>query len=248
MGANIEIVVIGFHITQRNLLPRISKIEIQDALVIGTRISVFRGELDEVIKGTLANQRTVKQHNRGLEIIGAPIPRINTNRIGELVFQSPLVAGIGVRMGHQFAGFLGFQDGRNGRIDLGPAIHVEDVVPLPEERCENMELVVLEQFESALAARGVRFLYGGKRFRGKNDVGAMTDLDLVGVFHDEWMRIHGGQIVADDEDNGATIIADFNEVTASGDELVQVAEITHEYDGNRHLENLLGLRLYFVCR
>lgn len=75
----------------------------------------------------------------------------------------------------------------------------------------------------------------------------MADLDLVGVFHDEWMRIHGGQIVADDEDNGAAIITDFNEVAASGDELVQVSEITDEYNGNRHLENLLVLRLYFVC-
>ena len=76
----------------------------------------------------------------------------------------------------------------------------------------------------------------------------MTDLDLVGMFYDEWMRIHGGQIVADNKDDGAVIIADFNEVAASGDELVQVAEITYEYNGNRHLENLLGLRLYFVCR
>lgn len=75
----------------------------------------------------------------------------------------------------------------------------------------------------------------------------MTDLDLVGMFYDEWMRIHGGQIVADDEDNGSAIIADFNEVAATRDKLVQVSEITHEYNGNRHLENLLGLRLYFVC-
>ena len=111
-----------------------------------------------------------------------------------------------------------------------------------------MELVVLEQFEPALAAGGIRFLYGRVGFGGKNDVGAMTNLDLVGMFHDEWMRIHGGQIVADDEDDGAAIIADFNEIAASGYELVQVAEITDEYDGNRHLENLLGLRLYFVCR
>ena len=151
-------------------------------------------------------------------------------------------------MRNQFAEFLGCQDGRDGRINLGPAIHIKDVVPLPEERRENMELVVLEQFESALAAGSVRFLYGRVGFGGKNDVGAMADLDLVGMFHDEWMRIHGGQIVADDEDNGAAIITDFNEVATSGDELVQVAEITDEYDGNRHLENLLGLRLYFVCR
>lgn len=164
MGANIEIIVIGFHITQRNLLPRISKIEVQNPLVIGTRVRVFRGELDEIVKGGVANQRTVKQHNRGLEIIGASIPRINTNITGELVFQSPLVAGIGVRMGDQFAGLLGFQDGRNGRINLGPAIHIEDVVPLPEKWREHMELVVLEQFESALSARGVRFLYGREGF------------------------------------------------------------------------------------
>lgn len=76
----------------------------------------------------------------------------------------------------------------------------------------------------------------------------MVNLELVGVLHDEWMRIHGGQIVTDDEDDGTTIIADFNKVAASGDELVQVSEITDEYNGNRHLENLLGLRLYFVCR
>lgn len=164
LGANIEIVVIGFHITKRNLLPRISKIEVQNALVIGTRVGVFCGELDELVKGTLANQRTMKQHNRGLEIIGATIPLTNTNSIGKLVFQSPLVAGIGIRMRHQFAGFLGFQDGRNGRINLGPAIHIKNIVPLPEERRENMELVVLEQFEPALAAGGVRFLYGSKCF------------------------------------------------------------------------------------
>ena len=111
-----------------------------------------------------------------------------------------------------------------------------------------MELVVLEQFEPALAAGGIRFLYGRVGLGGKNDVGAMTNLDLVGMFHDEWVCIYGGQIVADDEDDGAAIIADFNEIAASGYELVQVAEITDEYDGNRHLENLLGLRLYFVCR
>lgn len=151
-------------------------------------------------------------------------------------------------MSYHFAGLLGFQDGRNGRINLGSAIHVEDVVPLSEERCENMELVVLEQFEPALATCGVRFLYGRERFGGKNDVGAMADLDLVGVFHDEWVCIYGGQIVADDENDGPAVIADFNEIVASGDELVQVAEVTNEYDGNRHLENLLEMRLYFVCR
>jgi len=247
LRANIEIVVIGFHITQRNLFPRIGKIEIQDALVIGTRVGVFRGELDELVKGGVANQRTMKKHNRGLEVIGTPIPRTNTNIIGELVFQSPLVAGIGVRMSHQFAGFLGCQDGRNGRINLGPAIHIENVVPLPEERRENMELVVLEQFESTLAARGVRFLYGREGFGGKNDVGAMAHLDLVGVLHDEWVRVHSGQIVAYNEHNGSAIIADFNEAAASGDELIQVAEVTDEYDGNRHLENLLGLRLYLYA-
>ena len=75
----------------------------------------------------------------------------------------------------------------------------------------------------------------------------MADLDLTRVFQDEWMRVHGGQIVADDEDDGASIIADFNQVGASGDKLVQVAEVTHEHDGTRHLVIIGGLRLYFVC-
>jgi hypothetical protein len=151
-------------------------------------------------------------------------------------------------MSHQFAGFLGCQDGRNGRINLGPAIHIKNIVPFPKERRENMELVVLEQFESTLAARGICFLYGREGFGGKNDVGAMANLDLVGVFHDEWVRVHSGQIVANNEHNGTTIITNFNEAAASGDELIQVAEVTDEYNGNRHLENLLVLRLYFVCR
>ena len=75
----------------------------------------------------------------------------------------------------------------------------------------------------------------------------MADLDLVCMFQDEWMRVHGGQIIADNEDDGASIIADFNQVGTSGDELVQVAEVTHEHDGARHLEIIGGLRLYFVC-
>jgi hypothetical protein len=75
----------------------------------------------------------------------------------------------------------------------------------------------------------------------------MADLDLTRVFQDEWMRIHRGQIVTDDEDDGTSIIADFNQVGASGDELVQVAEVTHERDGTRHLVIIGRLRLYFVC-
>ena len=75
----------------------------------------------------------------------------------------------------------------------------------------------------------------------------MADLDLVGMFQDEWMRVHGGQIIADNEDDGAAIITDFNQIGASGHELVQVAEVTHEHDGTRHLVIIGGLRLYFVC-
>jgi hypothetical protein len=84
-----------------------------------------------------------------------------------------------------------------------------------EKRRENMELVVLEQFESAFATCDVCFLYFRVDIWRKCDIGAMADLDLVGVFQDEWMRVHGGQIVADDEDDGASIIADFNQIGAS---------------------------------
>jgi len=84
-----------------------------------------------------------------------------------------------------------------------------------EKRRENMELVVLEQFEPAFAACNICFLYFRVDILRKYDIGAMADLDLVGVFQDEWMRIHRGQIVADDEDDGASIIADFNQVGTS---------------------------------
>jgi hypothetical protein len=78
--------------------------------------------------------------------------------------------------------FHSLQNGRNVVVYFRPAINIENVAPMLEERREQVVFVVLEQFVSELATLAIRVVYFSRNLFRKCNVREVFNHDLFVLF------------------------------------------------------------------
>jgi len=104
---NVEIVEVSVGVAEWDLRPFVfyaNEIEIQNTLIVCPAHRILLGQLAQILKCVILDNRRVEQHNRGLKIIHVQVPPFSQIFINlrehavELTGQFPLMRRICVRM------------------------------------------------------------------------------------------------------------------------------------------------------